>query len=156
MTTTMITTMGTTTTMGINAHGTFPMSAIGIVHNELAAGVSPPRAKSSHSLIELRPELADGLTGVEPGQALVIIFAFHQSADDLRLLQHPQGDRSRPHKGVFALRSPHRPNPIGMTAVWVKEVGAHHLVVDGLDAFDGTPVLDIKPYVPWLDQPPEL
>jgi len=64
------------------------------------------------------------------------------------LLQHPRGETDRPARGVFTIRSPHRPNPIGVTAVKVLEVREGELVVEGLDAWDGTPVLDIKPHHP--------
>jgi tRNA-Thr(GGU) m(6)t(6)A37 methyltransferase TsaA len=61
------------------------------------------------------------------------------------LLQHPRGDRNRPRRGVFALRSPRRPNPIGITVVDLIDVQGNVLRVQGLDAINGTPVLDIKP-----------
>ncbi len=126
---------------------------IGVVRNELRRGVSAPRARAPRSVIELRPELAEGLDGLAPGQDLVIVFAFHQSAGPAPLRQHRQGDPQEPLLGVFSLRSPHRPNPLGLTTVRVLEVEGNRLVVAGLDAYDGTPVLDIKPYVAWLDAP---
>ncbi len=130
------------------------MRAVGIVHNELKRGITPPRQKSPRSVIEILPSYAEGLQGIEPGQALVIVFQFHLSQAPAPLLQYPQGDTSRPRRGVFALRSPLRPNPIGLTTVRVLDVKENKLIVAGLDAFDGTPVLDIKPYVAWLDEPP--
>ena len=60
------------------------------------------------------------------------------------LLQHPRGDRSRPRRGVFALHTPYRPNPIGVTVVDLLSVEGNVLRVRGLDALNGTPVLDIK------------
>ena len=128
---------------------------IGVVRNALRSGVSAPRARAPRSVIELRPDLAEGLHGIAPGQALVIIFALHQSSGPVPLRQRRQGDPREPLSGVFALRSPRRPNPIGLTTVRVLEVEENRLVVAGLDAFDGTPVLDIKPYVAWLDAPQE-
>lgn len=130
------------------------MRPIGIVHNELRRGITPPRQKSPRSVIEVMPSYAEGLQGIEPGQALVIVFLFHLSQKPVPLLQHPQGDTSRPRRGVFALRSPLRPNPIGLTTVRVLDVKENKLIVAGLDAFDGTPVLDIKPYIAWVDEPP--
>ncbi len=126
---------------------------IGVVRNDLQRGVSSPRARAPRSVIELRPDLAEGLHGIRPGQDVVIVFAFHQSSGPAPLRQRRRGDPQEPLSGVFALRSPHRPNPIGLTTVRVLEVEDHRLVVAGLDAFDGTPVLDIKPYVAWLDAP---
>ncbi len=130
------------------------MRAIGIVHNELRRGITPPCQKSPRSVIEIMPSYADGLQGIEPGQVLVIVFQFHLSQTPVPLLQHPQGDTSQPRRGVFALRSPLRPNPIGLTTVRVLDVKENKLIVAGLDAFDGTPVLDIKPYIAWVDEPP--
>ena len=124
---------------------------IGVVHNALQRGSSAPRARASRSVIELQPDLAEGLRGILPGQHVVIIFCFHQSLSPAPLLQRRRGDPNEPLSGVFALRSPQRPNPIGLTTVQVLEVEANRLVVAGLDAFDSTPVLDIKPYVAQLD-----
>ena len=131
---------------------------IGVIHNELVHGVSAPRARAARSVIEIDPDLADGLAGMSSGQSLVVVFAFHQSPpfSRERLLQHPQGDPARPARGVFTLRSPHRPNRIGLTTVRLLEVEGTRLIVSGLDAFDGTPVLDIKPHVAWLDEPQDM
>lgn len=131
------------------------INPIGIVHNDLQPGVSAPRQRAERSVIEVWPELQDGLCGIEVGQYLVILFQFHLSPSAAPLLQHPQGDQSQPLRGVFALRSPHRPNPIGLTTVRVLGIDGNKLIVSGLDAYDGTPVLDIKPYVPYLDAPGE-
>jgi tRNA-Thr(GGU) m(6)t(6)A37 methyltransferase TsaA len=73
-----------------------------------------------------------------------VIFHFHKS-EGFDLLQHPRGDPSRPRQGVFGLRSPRRPNPVGVTIVDVLAVGENTLRVRGLDALNDTPVLDIKP-----------
>ena len=75
---------------------------------------------------------------------LLVVFVFHRS-EGHELLQHPRGDRSRPKRGVFALRSPNRPNPIGVTEVELIAIEGSILTVRGLDAIDGTPVLDLKP-----------
>ena len=92
----------------------------------------------------LRPDLAEGLDGLVPGDSIVVLFYFHQSEGYL-LRRHPRGDESRPVRGVFALRSQHRPNPIGVTVVEILSIKGNVLLVRGLDAFDGTPVLDLKP-----------
>ena len=136
--------------------GQITLVPIGVVHNELRRGVTPPRARADRSVVQLDEDLATGLSGIEPGQAVVIVFAFHQSGPFMKeehLRQHPEGDPARPLRGVFALRSPYRPNPLGMTTARVLEVEGNRLIVSGLDAFDGTPVLDIKLYTPWVDEP---
>jgi tRNA-Thr(GGU) m(6)t(6)A37 methyltransferase TsaA len=102
--------------------------------------------------IVLDPALADGLLGVEPGGDVVVLFYFHQSTGyDLQL--HPRDDPDRPLRGVFATRSPRRPNPIAVTTVRVQRVEGNVLEVVGLDALDGSPVLDIKKYASAFDTP---
>jgi L-fuculose-phosphate aldolase len=96
------------------------------------------------SRIVLDAGLADGLSGLAAGDRVMVIFHFDRShAGSLR--QHPRGDVSRPKRGVFALRSPHRPNPIGVTVVEILQIEGSVVRVCGLDALDGTPVLDLKP-----------
>jgi tRNA-Thr(GGU) m(6)t(6)A37 methyltransferase TsaA len=116
---------------------------IGFVENSFAAPVSPETLRDVESRVVLDPALIEGLTGVESGQSLMVIFHFHLSST-YELLQHPRGDLSRPRRGVFALRSPHRPNGIGVAIVEVLAVEGNVLRVRGLDALDGTPVLDLK------------
>jgi tRNA-Thr(GGU) m(6)t(6)A37 methyltransferase TsaA len=123
--------------------------AIGIVQNEFkeptsAKGVSRTEIKDNESRIVLNPDLVEGLLGLEPGDQLMIIFHFHLSKG-FDLHQHPRGDPSRVKRGVFALRSPRRPNPIGVTVVELLGIKGNVLRVWGLDAIDGTPVLDLKP-----------
>ena len=97
-------------------------------------------------VIELLPEFADALDGVEEQEHLWVLFWMHElAAEDRGLLRvHPRGDRSRPKRGVFALRSPMRPNPIGMTRVRLLAREGNRLIVEDLDARDGSPVIDIK------------
>jgi tRNA-Thr(GGU) m(6)t(6)A37 methyltransferase TsaA len=123
---------------------TFQFQAIGYVENEFQEAIKPDTQRASPSRIVLAPDLSDGLTGLEPGMDLLVVFVFHR-AEGYRLLQHPRGDRSRPQRGVFALRSPNRPNPIGITEVELLAIEGNILTVSGLDAINGTPVLDLKP-----------
>ncbi|MBI0583070.1 MAG: tRNA (N6-threonylcarbamoyladenosine(37)-N6)-methyltransferase TrmO [Methanomassiliicoccus sp.] len=98
------------------------------------------------SEIEVLPELADGLYRIGENRKLLILFQFHRSEGfDLRV--HPKGDAGNPLVGVFASRAPRRPNPIGATEVRLLKVEGAVLTVEGLDAFEGSPVLDIKPLV---------
>ena len=117
---------------------------IGIIETPLNESAAADKTTSNESLIVLDPPLAKGLKGLKPGQRIQIVFHFHR-ADGFELCQHPQGDRLRPKRGVFALRSPRRPNPIGLSEVDLVEIKENVLYVKGLDAIDGTPVLDIKP-----------
>jgi len=117
---------------------------IGHVENAFDEPAAPDVITSAESRIILDPALAEGLEGIEEGQQLMVIFHFHRSSG-YELRQHPRGDTSRPRRGVFGLRSPHRPNPIGVTIVDVLAVEGHTLRVRGLDVINGTPVLDLKP-----------
>jgi tRNA-Thr(GGU) m(6)t(6)A37 methyltransferase TsaA len=100
--------------------------------------------RASKSQIILDPNLVVGLQGLEPVQQVMVLFYFDR-VDDFELLQHPRGDPNRQKQGVFTLRSPRRPNPIGVTVVDLLSVDGNVLTVRGLDAFNGTPVLDLKP-----------
>lgn len=106
------------------------------------------------SRIELVPELTGGLDGLaEFSHAIVVTFlhgAEYRAARHLR--RRPRGLASMPEVGIFAQRAKDRPNPLGVTAVEIVRVGAASLEVRGLDAIDGTPVLDIKPYFPQFDR----
>ncbi|MBN2556523.1 MAG: tRNA (N6-threonylcarbamoyladenosine(37)-N6)-methyltransferase TrmO [Anaerolineales bacterium] len=120
------------------------MIPIGVVHSPFAAPVDVDSLLQVEAEIELDPALTDATQGMVVGDRYQVLFCFHRSGQ-FDLLQHPRGDRSRTKRGVFALRSPHRPNGIGMTEVVLLAVEGKRLRVSGLDAIEGTPVLDIKP-----------
>lgn len=96
--------------------------------------------------LELTPQAAPGLLGIQPGDELIVLTWLHLAERDV-LQVHPRGDLSRPLTGVFATRSPDRPNPIGLHRVSVLEVAdaRQKLRVAPLEAIDGTPLIDIKP-----------
>jgi len=119
---------------------------IGYVENEFDLPTPVDEMQRSISRIVIREDLAEGLEGIEQFEKLLVIFHFHLAPKSYQLRQHPRGDRSRPKRGVFALHSPHRPNPIGVTVVDLLAVEGNVLVVKGLDALNGSPVLDIKPF----------
>ena len=118
--------------------------AIGHVENVFDEPAPPSEIGAVESRIVLDPSLTEGLKGLDSGMRIMVVFCFHRS-QGFDLLQHPRGDRSRPLRGVFALRSPRRPNPIGITVVDLVTVDGNILRVRGLDAINGTPVLDLKP-----------
>lgn len=99
---------------------------------------------SDQSRIMLDPIYAEGLDGLKPGMRIDVLFHCHLSGD-YTLKQRPGDDPKARERGVFAVRSARRPNPIGLTQVEILAVGDHVLWVKGIDAVDGTPVLDIKP-----------
>jgi tRNA (adenine37-N6)-methyltransferase len=106
------------------------------------------------SRIHLTKPWGRGLRGLEEFSHLLIVFHMHQAAHDPKtdLLRRPRGRADMPEVGIFAQRAKHRPNPVGITAVRLLEVQGSTLIVRGLDAIDGSPVLDIKPYVPEFDR----
>jgi tRNA-Thr(GGU) m(6)t(6)A37 methyltransferase TsaA len=120
--------------------------AIGHVENPFNDPISSRILRAADSKIILKPECVPGLTDMEAGQRLLVVFVFHRS-QDYEWLQHPKGNRSRPKRGVFTLRSPRRPNPIGISEVDLVSIEDNILHVRGLDALNGTPVLDLKPVV---------
>lgn len=94
--------------------------------------------------LKFTPELAAGLLGIKPGDELLILTWFHLAERDV-LQVHPRGDLNRPLTGVFATRSPDRPNPIGLHRVTVLEIAEREIRVAPLEAIDGTPIVDVKP-----------
>jgi tRNA (adenine37-N6)-methyltransferase len=94
--------------------------------------------------LQILPEFESGLTDIEGFSHLYVLWEFSQS-EGFELLGQPPSD-NRPH-GVFATRSPYRPNPIGLTTVEFLRREGRNLHVRGIDMLDGTPILDIKPYL---------
>lgn len=124
----------------------FSIRPVGIVH----AQPSSPSEVSIYGLrkdscIEVFPEYREALTRIEENSHLWILLWFHE-ADRSMLKMSPGINRSLPEYGVFSLRAPHRPNPIALTHVYLERSEGSYLYVSGLDAIDGTPVLDIKPF----------
>ena len=104
--------------------------------------------------VVLQPEYREGLRGIEQfSHALIVTFLHEAHFEPSRhLIRRPRGLASMPEAGIFAQRAKDRPNPIGITAVSITGVESGALVVRGLDAIDGTPVLDVKPYYPAYDR----
>ena len=96
--------------------------------------------------VAVLPQYADALHGIDEAASVQILYWMHrlEPGDRTRLQVHPRGDRTRPLRGVFALRSPMRPNPIGSSVVELVRREGLDLIVRGLDARDGSPIIDIK------------
>jgi tRNA-Thr(GGU) m(6)t(6)A37 methyltransferase TsaA len=109
------------------------------------------------SEIHLLDSMTSGLQGIEQFSHLIVVFFMHQSTFDLEtyLIRRPRDRSDMPLVGTFAQRARHRPNPIGITAVELIQVERNVVKVKGLDAIDGTPVLDLKPYLPAWDCRPD-
>jgi tRNA-Thr(GGU) m(6)t(6)A37 methyltransferase TsaA len=131
--------------------GSLTFRPIGIVHSPFKSPEEIPVARNADSsgFDDIRGELeidrafAEGLKDIEGFSHLFVVFAFHRTTDS-RLLVRPPFDSEV--RGVFASRSPHRPNPIGLTVVKLEGRRGNVLDVSGLDMIEGTPILDLKPY----------
>ena len=125
----------------------FEVRAIGVVRSSLTTLEQAPRQGDEGApgaSIELDADVWAGLEGIRVGQELILITWFHRARRDVLTL-HARDDASRPLSGVFATRSPDRPNPIGIHRVRVLTLGPGRLEVEPLEAIDGTPIIDIKP-----------
>ena len=139
------------------------MTAIGAVRTPFSATSEIPKGPDAKhdadGVIDIDPAFEAGLQDIEGFSHLYVLWAFHK-AGGYDLVAHPPSD-DRPH-GVFATRSPQRPSPIGLTVVQLLGRDGRRLRVRGVDMLDGTPVLDIKPYLSsipaadlrrgWLDE----
>ncbi len=128
---------------------------IGWVAGEFAGYAPSEEMRERPSRIVLRPELASGLMGLEAGQYLLVLFHLHQAVE-YELQLHPGHNPVNPLRGVFATRSQYRPNGIGATVAQILAVADNTVTVTGLDAQDGSPVLDLKPYSAGFDSPPDV
>lgn len=125
---------------------------IGVVHSPFKKPdhmpLQPTGDASASGTVEVFHEFTEGLKDIDGFSHLILIYHFHRVAG-VELLPKPFLD-SRQH-GIFATRAPVRPNPIGMSVVRLAGVRGRELEISNLDVIDGTPVLDIKPYVPQFD-----
>jgi tRNA-Thr(GGU) m(6)t(6)A37 methyltransferase TsaA len=112
--------------------------------NDPAAAPKQGDEGAPEATVEISPEFEPALQGVAAGDEL-LVFTWLDRADRDVLAVHPRDDETRPATGVFATRSPHRPNPIGLHRVRVLTIEGPRLRVSDLEALDGTPVLDLKP-----------
>lgn len=120
---------------------------IGVIRSTLKTRAEAPKQASEgapDAWLEVHSFAAQGLDGVKAGDDLIILTWLHQSHRDV-LRVHPRSDPFRRLTGVFATRSPDRPNPVGLHQVTVREVAKNRLRVGPIEAIDGTPVIDIKP-----------
>jgi len=97
--------------------------------------------------LEVNASVAEGLEAIAVGDEIIVITWLHKAQRDI-LKVHPRGDETLPLAGVFATRSPDRPNPLGLHRVTVLEIAGKRLKVGPIEAIDGTPVVDIKPVLP--------
>jgi len=123
---------------------------IGYVRSALVSRDEAPRQGTEgapDAWLELHQKALAGIDGIAVGQEIIVLTWFHQARRDVLKL-HPRGDPTLPLSGVFATRSPDRPNPIGLHRVRVAELARNKIKVGPLEAIDGTPIVDIKPVLP--------
>ncbi len=127
--------------------------SIGIVKSPVVEAVDDGWG-DVESAIVLNDEFARGLDGIEQWSHVIVVFWMHEATFDPArdLARRPRGRADMPEAGIFAQRARHRPNPIGITAVRLLRRDGNTIYVRGLDAIDGTPVIDVKPYVPVYDR----
>jgi tRNA-Thr(GGU) m(6)t(6)A37 methyltransferase TsaA len=133
---------------GMGKSESYQVHPIGWVRSRLAQRSEAPKQGfegAPDAWLEILEDFASGLDGVEVGQEIVVLTWLHESERGV-LKVHPRDDLRNPLTGVFATRSADRPNPIGLHRVKILALeGGFRLHVDGLEAIDGTPVIDIKP-----------
>jgi tRNA-Thr(GGU) m(6)t(6)A37 methyltransferase TsaA len=127
-------------------HEEYVLEPIGVIRSELRSPSDAPRQGSEgapDAWLEVDPAFARALGGIAAGDAVIVITWLH-CADRDTLEVHPRGDQRNPLTGVFATRSPHRPNPLGLHRVTVREIVDSRLRIGPIEAIDGTPVVDVK------------
>jgi len=125
---------------------------IGIIHSPFkephGTPIQPAGAREAEGTVEITPEYVEGLKDIGGFSHIILIYHFHLSRGYLLKVKPYMDDQSR---GVFATRAPSRPNPIGISIVRLVKVDGNMLYIKDVDIVDGTPLLDIKPYVPEFD-----
>jgi tRNA-Thr(GGU) m(6)t(6)A37 methyltransferase TsaA len=120
---------------------------IGRVESELTDRASAPKQGlegAPDAWLVFEPTVLDGLDGLAPGAEVIVLTWLHRAERDV-LRVHPRDDPANPMRGVFTTRSADRPNPIGLHPVEVVSVEGTRVRVRALEAFDGTPIVDVKP-----------
>jgi len=127
------------------------LKPIGIVRSEITQPTKQDCEKVVSDII-VNDDLTEALDGLEGFSHIVVLYWMRRAiSGEVPLKVHPRGDKTRPLSGLFATRTPDRPNRIGMTTVRLLERRGNILRIEGLDAIGGTPVIDIKSYIPGYD-----
>jgi tRNA-Thr(GGU) m(6)t(6)A37 methyltransferase TsaA len=123
------------------------LRAIGVIRSTLVSRAGAPRQGregAPDAWLDIRPSLAEGLDGIAVGDEILVLTWLHQARREV-LKVRPRDEMRRPLTGVFATRSPDRPNPLGLHPVTVKAIEGTRLRIGPIEAIDGTPVVDVKP-----------
>ena len=124
----------------------YTLDPVGFIRSTVQGREDAPRQGpegAPDAWLEIEPRFANALLGIEAGHELIVI-TWLDKADRSVLQNHPRSDESRPLTGVFYTRSPARPNPLGLHPVTVREIDGTRVKIGPIEAFDGTPVVDIK------------
>ena len=130
-----------------HAQTDFQLRPIGVIRSTIKERKDAPKQGSEGApdvCLEVDPLFADALDGLKPGDELTVITWFHRSNRDT-LKVRPRSDPKNRLTGVFATRSPDRPNPLGLHSVTIRDIDGTRLRIGPMEAIDGTPVVDIKP-----------
>ncbi len=140
--------------MAAHAVARFAVEPIGWVRSPVCEPVDAAWGDVESSIV-VEPRFRAGLAGLDGFSHLVVVTFLHGACfdPDRHLLRRPRGLAEMPEVGIFAQRAKDRPNPLGVTTVPIVAVLEHGVSVRGLDAIDGTPVLDLKPHFPQFDAP---
>ncbi len=125
---------------------------IAYVRSPFETNTPPEEIRQQPARLVVEPEYEPGLLGLEAGMDILVLFHLHHiRPEEIELRLHPRHNPENPKRGVFATRTQFRPNQIGATVARLEAIEENVLTVSGLDALDGTPVLDIKPYAAFFD-----
>jgi tRNA-Thr(GGU) m(6)t(6)A37 methyltransferase TsaA len=128
------------------------LTPIAVVKSQFNTNTPADEMRREISQLIVNPEFAPGLMGLGTGQDILVLFQFHRIAsEEIELQLHSRHNPNNPLTGVFNTRSQFRPNRIGATVARIEQIEGAVITVSGLDAQDGSPVLDIKPYTPYFD-----
>lgn len=130
----------------MDSHAEIRLEPIGHVRTDVPDRDIPRRRRDLVSRIDIHPHLAAALTGIEAYSHLFVLFWMDRAPASNAVIYHPRGDEMLPLTGVLASRGRNHPNPVGLAVVELLKHEGHQLTVTRLDAYDGTPVIDIKPY----------
>ena len=137
---------------GIVKESSYRLEPIGFIRSALKRRKNAPRQGAEgapDAWLEVGRRFAGAVPGIKVGEEIIVLTWFHQARRDVQKV-HPRGNKHAPLTGVFATRSPDRPNPIGLHRVTVQKIVGNRYRIGPIEAIDGTPVVDIKPVLPRL------
>jgi tRNA-Thr(GGU) m(6)t(6)A37 methyltransferase TsaA len=132
----------------------YSLQSIGQIRSPLLSPAEAPKQGSEgapDAWLEIDPAFEPGLNGIAAGDEIIVITWLDRADRDV-LEIHPRGDAANPLTGVFATRSPHRPNPLGLHRVTVREISGTQVLVGPIEVIDNTPIVDIKPILDVHDE----